>query len=355
VKLGRWDEAERAVARADHIGPLGMNEILTRELQGRLAMLRGRFDEASERLRPLGPWAERTADIQFIVPVQASLAELALWQGRASAAAAQVATAIPLVDHTGEVRIGELFALGVRANADVAELGRVRRADADVASAIAAGERLLTAMVRRHGAVVAQRTVFEPTSLAWVLLCEAEASRLHRAPDPDAWVRAAEAWDRLGRPYLAAYARWRETEARLAARGDRETAITALRGARDVAERLRAEPMLREIGALAVRARFDLGPSGSAAPPEAASADTDEAARLGLTAREREVLELVAAGRTNRQIGETLFISENTAGVHVSNILGKLGVAGRGEAAAIAYRLGLVDPSVSAPDLAIVV
>ncbi len=69
----------------------------------------------------------------------------------------------------------------------------------------------------------------------------------------------------------------------------------------------------------------------------------DEAARLGLTPREREVLALVALGRTNRQIADELFISANTAGVHVSRILGKLGVTGRGEAAAVAYRLGLVD------------
>jgi DNA-binding CsgD family transcriptional regulator len=62
-----------------------------------------------------------------------------------------------------------------------------------------------------------------------------------------------------------------------------------------------------------------------------------------LTPREREVLGLVALGRTNRQIADELFISENTAGVHVSNILGKLEVTGRGEAAAIAYRLGLVE------------
>jgi DNA-binding CsgD family transcriptional regulator len=69
----------------------------------------------------------------------------------------------------------------------------------------------------------------------------------------------------------------------------------------------------------------------------------DEAAQLGLTVREREVLALVALGRTNRQIADALFISENTAGVHVSNILGKLGVKGRGEAAAVAYRLGIVE------------
>jgi DNA-binding NarL/FixJ family response regulator len=61
-----------------------------------------------------------------------------------------------------------------------------------------------------------------------------------------------------------------------------------------------------------------------------------------LTAREREVLELVAAGRSNRQIAETLYIAEKTANVHVSNILRKLGVSSRGEAAAAAYRRGLV-------------
>ena len=65
------------------------------------------------------------------------------------------------------------------------------------------------------------------------------------------------------------------------------------------------------------------------------------AAPGGLTRREVEVLALVAAGRTNRQIGQELFITPKTAGVHVSRILAKLGVAGRGEAAAVAYRLGL--------------
>jgi DNA-binding NarL/FixJ family response regulator len=65
------------------------------------------------------------------------------------------------------------------------------------------------------------------------------------------------------------------------------------------------------------------------------------AARLGLTAREVEVLALVAAGRGDRQIAQALFISPKTVGVHVSNILAKLGVADRIEAATIAHRLGL--------------
>ena len=62
---------------------------------------------------------------------------------------------------------------------------------------------------------------------------------------------------------------------------------------------------------------------------------------IGLTDREREVIQLVAAGRSNQQIAETLFITRKTASVHVSNILGKLGVANRVEAAAVAHRLGL--------------
>ena len=95
-----------------------------------------------------------------------------------------------------------------------------------------------------------------------------------------------------------------------------------------------------EVAALAARARLSLDVDD--VPGEAAE---DPAAALGLTAREREVLALVAIGRTNRQIADELFISENTAGVHVSNILGKLGVGGRGEAAAIAYRIGLVEAS----------
>ena len=64
---------------------------------------------------------------------------------------------------------------------------------------------------------------------------------------------------------------------------------------------------------------------------------------FGLTAREMEVLRLVTAGRSNQQLAAELFISPKTASVHVSNILGKLGVASRTEAAATAHRLHLFD------------
>jgi DNA-binding NarL/FixJ family response regulator len=93
-----------------------------------------------------------------------------------------------------------------------------------------------------------------------------------------------------------------------------------------------------EIEALARRARIALAP----ATEEPAAADLPPAgADLGLTARELEVLQHLARGATNRQIAEALYISVRTAGVHVSHILGKLSAANRGEAAAIAHRLGL--------------
>ena len=62
---------------------------------------------------------------------------------------------------------------------------------------------------------------------------------------------------------------------------------------------------------------------------------------MGLTSRETEVLALVSAGRTNREIGAELYVSEKTASVHVSNIIRKLGVSSRIEAAAVAQRVGV--------------
>jgi DNA-binding CsgD family transcriptional regulator len=114
-----------------------------------------------------------------------------------------------------------------------------------------------------------------------------------------------------------------------------------IRAAHETAVALGATPLRREIELLAQRGRLRLHePVDAAVLPKAAS----PAASLGLTQREAEVLALVAEGRTNRQIGQALFITPKTASVHVSRILAKLGVAGRGEAAAVAHRLGLDKP-----------
>jgi DNA-binding CsgD family transcriptional regulator len=100
-----------------------------------------------------------------------------------------------------------------------------------------------------------------------------------------------------------------------------------------------------EIQALARRARIELPPPGP--PPGQASPGQDggpgrrASGEFGLTPREREVLALIAEGRTDRQIAAALFISPRTVAMHVSSILAKLGVPNRGSAAAVAHRLRL--------------
>ena len=121
--------------------------------------------------------------------------------------------------------------------------------------------------------------------------------------------------------------------------GDRELGTAAIREAASLAEQTGAAPLTEEAAALARRARVTL----DAEPEEAGTAagPADPLAHFGLTAREREILQLIAAGLSNGQIATELFISPKTASVHVSRILAKLDVGGRVEAAAVAHRLGL--------------
>ena len=142
-------------------------------------------------------------------------------------------------------------------------------------------------------------------------------------------------------PYPAAYARWRGAETLLLHGAARDEVEPLLRAAHACARELGAAPLRAEIEGLARRGRLTLSVEPDRAAPGRQPSPLD---RLGLTAREQEVLALVAAGRTNRQIAEALFIAPKTATVHVSNILGKLGVRSRVEAATIAHRLGGLDP-----------
>ena len=139
-----------------------------------------------------------------------------------------------------------------------------------------------------------------------------------------------------GYVYETARAQWRLAEA-LAEAGHRDEAAAVWRAARDTATQLRAAPLGAALDDLARRARLDPGHghrSGTAGGPGGASP------LAALTEREREVLRLLARGRSNREIGTELFITPKTASVHVSNILAKLGAASRTEAAAIAHREG---------------
>jgi DNA-binding CsgD family transcriptional regulator/tetratricopeptide (TPR) repeat protein len=165
----------------------------------------------------------------------------------------------------------------------------------------------------------------------WTALAEAEHARVLNASDrAERWSTVLTRCDELEMVYYAAYARYRLAQTWLD-RGARDDVPDLLRSAHDVARELEARPLLEDVVALARRARIDLG-AATATPP---------ADGLGLTPREVEVLLLVADGRTNPQIAEQLYISAKTASVHVSNILRKLEVSNRGEAAALAHRHGL--------------
>jgi DNA-binding CsgD family transcriptional regulator/tetratricopeptide (TPR) repeat protein len=172
------------------------------------------------------------------------------------------------------------------------------------------------------------RQAFRKTMLA-------ECQRAEGTLELAVWDEVAAAWQALGQPYETAQALLRSAEAAVAG-GDREGAADRLARAESYVAELQARPLLDEIHALARRARIST--------PRLTGDDSREPwERLGLTAREAEVLRLVAAGRSNREIATELFISIKTASVHVSNILGKLGVGSRGEAAATAHRLHLFD------------
>jgi DNA-binding CsgD family transcriptional regulator len=178
---------------------------------------------------------------------------------------------------------------------------------------------------------------WNPLHDAYAAAFAAEAARAGGSRTVAGWDAAAAAWEAVGQPYPLAYALARAAAAAAAA-GDRDEAASRLHRAAELADQLAAQPLQQQIAQLARRARIELpGPGGRDAGRTAAP--------FGLTAREQEVLQMVAAGRGNREIAAELFISPRTASVHVSNILGKLGVASRGEAAAAAHRLHLVDPS----------
>ena len=219
--------------------------------------------------------------------------------------------------------------------ADRAEQAAARRAIEEVAEARRRAAPLVAELDRLTARPPQTRY---PYVVGNLLLARAEQSRLDGRSDPERWRAAAAAWEQMEHPFEAAYACFREAEALLALGSSRPQAEQALRSADRTAVALGAAPLRREIGSLAKRGRLRLDDHLAKA---AVSKVPSPAASLGLTRREAEVLALVAKGRTNKQIGQELFITEGTAGVHVSRILAKLGVAGRGEAAAIAHRLDL--------------
>jgi DNA-binding CsgD family transcriptional regulator len=168
----------------------------------------------------------------------------------------------------------------------------------------------------------------------------AERTRLAGSSDPAAWATAARTWQNLDCPHRAGYAWWRQAQAHLDAGQPAPAAAPALRTAAAAAEG--HAPLLAQIRTLAERARIPL--QAPVATPHTAPSAPPPPPPYRLTSRELAVLRLLAAGRTNAQIGAELYISPKTASVHVTSILRKLGASNRVQAAALAEHAGLLRP-----------
>ena len=384
--LGRWEESRQLGETALEWSPVGISFV---NAVANLAIVEIEAHAGERAGRLLGRLLlelETVPDAQESVPAYRAAASFALWRG-------DLGDAQRAVDlGWGRVRNTEDWVLVAKMAASVLEIDAWAVADArerrDLPALARARERA-AAVVKAAEAAVAKAGVAKTIGSrreadAFIATARAFHARLDGRDESSSWDALAGRWEALAIPYGVARARWRQAEAALAA-GDgrpgrasaRRPLLEAVRIARELgcptaparargARRSRPDPDPRGRGgrggrvgvvhrravACAVMAgvRSSDGGRSSDGTAEARGLAREfvgparpKAAVFGLSPREREVLLLLSAGRTNREIGEHLFISQKTVGVHVGNILSKLGVSGRVEAAAVAIRLGLTD------------
>ena len=330
--IGDWDECERLIAAVpERVMTLAGQHVAAHGLAVQVA--RGRSD-VPQRLQDVVALAGASQVLDGEVAVRE--ADLAIWQGDLDRARSAVQRALAAVDAVERIDkaidVAWVCMKGVTVEAERAERARAAGDAAALNDATAVGQGLLqrirAALKQAHRVGVAHYVHLRGCHAK----AEAEWTRLQGHSDPKAWQAAVDAFS-YGHVYAVARCQWRLAEALLGA-GDREQATTAVRAAHETAAKLRAAPLQAALEALARRGRLDLG---AGIPVDRTLA--------GLTPREVEVLRLLVEGRSNRQIAERLFISGKTASVHVTNILAKLGVHSRLEAAATARRLGLDQPA----------
>ncbi len=390
-RLGRWKEAAEFASTALEWDPSGVTSANPSLSLTTVAIESAADERASRLLGRLLVELETIRDSQFTVPTYLAAASLAAWNH----------------DLPDALRAAGLAWDAIRGNEDWILVARVAALWSEVA-AMAAGQTgqrrrsTTSATLRRQGAtIMAEATASVGNSGvhgslgsrreadASLATARAHLGRMDGNDGPGTWAALAETWAAVGDLYQVARARRREAEAWLGGRHARVSRVEArpsLLAAAELAAGLGAVPLLRELHELAARAlisvrdlpalpaagataldgmsdgtalqpaarRWDVPsdePTGSR-PPRltlvagfAATNDRADRDTFGLSPRERDVLALIAKGRTNREIGTELFISERTVGVHVGRVLAKLAVSGRVEAAAVAIRLGLASPA----------
>ncbi len=329
--LGRWDEATEVIERTIEAGPThyAMRWLLSNRI--RLSTARGDVEAANRDLATYAALGERVVGPDPDL-INVRRAELAIEMGEPATARALVRETLdgmaePELDTDARV----LLLVGLRAEAAEAEAARAAGDATRLAEAISTADRLQDELDTHLGRVREIAHTLAAVIVADQRLAVALHGRVHGADDPSAWDAAVEARRELHRPFELAVVLADAAVAHLAVRR-REDGAAALSEAHAITVELGAAPVRQRIEALARRARIGI---------EGVDTADDAADRLGLTRREREVLALLVDGRSNRQIGEKLYMAESTAGVHVSNILAKLGVTRRSEAAAVAHRMGL--------------
>jgi len=322
---GAWDHAEE-ITRSFPVWVTKQPEAVLSAMALFIDVARGNA-VADERRT----WLEPFWDDVFVAYIaRGLLAEQALWRGDTETALAEAEAALSADTGRGgrspaAVRVS---AVALAARADRAAAARSAGNTTAVAAEEAAGALLVD--TAREGARFPARpkAVLGPEGRGWLARAEAEYQRLIGRNDPAAWEKTLAAFG-PGYVYETARTQWRLAEA-LAVSGRPREAADVWRAAAATAAELRAEPLRAALDDLGRRLGLDTHGSHDAGTEDGSSS------LAALTAREREVLRLMSRGLSNRQIGEELFISQKTASVHVSNILGKLGAATRTEAAAIA-------------------
>jgi predicted ATPase/DNA-binding CsgD family transcriptional regulator len=323
---GKWEPARQALERAQ----AGHGHATTRARYhlsaAQLSIARGALAEAACALDQAHAIAATSTDKEMRGSVFASRAELAIWSNELEFAIDCVREGLASLGVCEEKGLVMRLAwLGARASADLAERDPAR------ASAVTPNDLLDT----WHDFCAGLAPT--PVGRMFLALYDGERARLARAPAIDEWRAASETCAGSGAPYFAAYADYRLGQALVRARGSRPDAAASIGRALTVATGLGAEPLARAARDAARSARLSVPGSAIGGDPA-----TQAAADFNLTPREIEVLQLVAAGRSNREIARGLFISEKTASVHVSRILAKLGVKSRAEAIALSHQRGLL-------------
>jgi DNA-binding CsgD family transcriptional regulator len=329
--LGQWDDVIQIATEALDRDFEGVGAFQLRLTRAQTALGRGDLALAGEDIAALGAYLDGIDNLQYGAKLFTLRARLALAEGRPAEARELACAGLPLTAGLDDLTLHlEAAGWGVAVEADALDADRLHGRRADAAAAAAAVAAIITQASATADRIVALGGCVSPVHRLHQAVMAAHAARVPGPASPARWAGIAE--HPLADPFLVATARYQEAAALLAGPGHRDRAAGALSAAASMAAGLGAVPLARQVSELARAARIHLaGPAGAEPEPGPGEA--------GLTPREREVLRLVGRGLSNAQIARSLFISEKTASVHVSNILRKLGVTSRVQAALAAPRL----------------